>query len=103
MIEKENMLTFTNFFDICRSVGASINGLKFEGDFRSKVEADMRVKGTFIEISEKLKILLEKLQPFINDKLAGKWFNITGTLNLHEDKGYLDIQFGFRGVRINPE
>jgi len=99
----ENKTTFANFWQICKDANVEIIDLSFEGELRGKVKVNVRIKGSFLEISEKLDKLVKELKPFIDDKYLGKWLNVSGSMDLHNFTGMLIVEVGFRGIGIELE
>lgn len=92
--------TVTNFIKLCKTIDVEILKLNFEAELRGRMKAVVQIKGSLLDISEKLAKLVEGLSPFINDKFFGKWLNISGTMNLHEFTGNLIVEVGFKGIGI---
>jgi len=95
--------TFINFLQICKNADVDIIAISFQGELRGKLKANMAIKGSFLEISEKLAKLVKRLKPFIDDKYFGKWLNISGSMDLHDFTGMLIVEVGFRGIGIELE
>lgn len=101
MTDKMNFLYFVK---VCREANVDIGSIGFEAEgFKGQVKATVRLKGTYVEVAEKLESLVNTLQPFIKDEFCGKWLRFTGCMDLHNFTGILDVEVGFRGMNIDFE
>lgn len=101
MTDKMNFLYFVK---ICKEADVDIGSIGFESEgFKGQVKATLRLKGTYIEVAQKLEQLVKALQPFIEDEFCGKWLHFNGSMDLHNFTGILDVEVGFRGMNINFE
>jgi len=95
--------TFKMFWKICKDADVNIIRLGFEQSGKGKIRAEVGIKGSLLEISKKLDKLVKGLKPFIDDKFFGKWLNISGSIDLHQFNGMLNVEVGFRGIGIELE
>lgn len=101
-------LTLVQFIRLCNKNQVKIGDTKFEWatPWKARMEANLKIEGTFLDIAQKLENFLNEMKPFLNDEHEAKWLSVTGSClcfdkqDEHYGENWLCLEFGCKSGEL---